>query len=107
VVLGLISMTEKMLRSPHSESNERENSISSAPKLGGEVPYIDPYTGISTPVKQPQSAIVKDLSRVSDTERHILHLRALVTTHCPPRPVAGILRCGVVWCVVMCRVDAG
>jgi hypothetical protein len=89
VVLGLISMTENMLRRPHTESSEREDSVAGTPKLGGEVPYTDTYTGISTPIRQPQSATVKDLSRVSDSERHILLLRALVTTHCPPRPVAG------------------
>lgn len=89
VVLGLIAMTENMLRGPHthSESNVRENS--KTPKLEGEVPYIDPYTGISTPTKQPQGVIVKDLSRASDAERHILLMRSLVTTHCPPRPIAG------------------
>jgi hypothetical protein len=125
VVLGLISMTESMLRCPHTDSNQRKNSIGSAPRLGGEVPYIDPYTGM-TPNKQAQGAIVKDLSRVSETERHILLLRALVTTHCPPRPAAGdtavqccvcacvnlgysvklcnMTVCGAVWCVVLCEM---
>ena len=120
-------MTESMLRCPHTDSNQRKNSIGSGPRFGGEVPYIDPYTGM-TPIKQAQGAIVKDLSRVSETERHILLLRALVTTHCPPRPAAGdtsvqccecaclcvdlgssvklcnMTVCGAVWCVVLCKM---
>ena len=79
-------MSQNILRNTHTVE-ENENGRRSS--LGGEVPYIDPYTGIPSPAKKPQNTIVKDLSRASDTERYILLLRALVTTHCLPRPMAG------------------
>ena len=102
LVLGLVSVTEGIYQHQQIKQITSHGQTDTM-----HTPYFDPYTVISSPVRpRPgdidlmsasaasvsdtgSSSMSTDMCTADRIERNLSALRSLVTTYCPPRPLAG------------------